>query len=65
MFKYLFIAILTFFFTVVAEWPFALALVFSTAFTVAWNWHENKLDKEYQGQELPEELPEELPVYPK
>ena len=53
MFKYIFIAILTFFFTVVAEWPFALVLVFSTALTVAWNWHENKLDKEYQGQELP------------
>ena len=61
MFKYIYIAVLTFYFTVVTEWPFALALVISTALVVAWNLYQNKLDKENQGQELPEELP----VYPK
>ena len=61
MFKYLYIAVLTFFFTVVTEWPLALALVISTALTLAWNWYQNKLDKEYEGQELPEDLP----IYPK
>lgn len=61
MFKYFYIAILTFHFTVIAEWPMVLAGAVSIAIVFSWNHYQKKWDKELEGQELPEELP----AYPK